>query len=239
MVELFDQLRPSALATVFQWLARIRNDDLRSLLEAAAGRLAVSNTAELVRLIQAPEREISNEAIRRAGALKAQAAVSTLTDVMTEGEAGRRLVAAQALAEIGSPGALQVLERAIEDSDREVRIAAVRALSGRAYRPALARLETVVKGKAIRDVDLTEKMAFFEGYAALCGDAGIPYLDSTLNTKGFLGRLDDAEIRACAAIALGRIGTPAALASLRRASGEKDVVVRNAVSRALRGSVAV
>ena len=36
-------------------------------------------------------------------------------------------------------------------------------------------------------------------------------------------------------MALGRIGSPAALEALRKAAGEKDVLVRNAVTRALRG----
>jgi HEAT repeat protein len=58
--------------------------------------------------------------------------------------------------------------------------------------------------------------------------------DAILNGKSFLGRREDPEIRACAAVALGRIGTARAMEALRKASGEKDVVVRNAVSRALR-----
>ncbi len=235
LAELFDQLLPTALAPVFLWLSRIRNESLRPLLETAAGRLAAANTAALVALIQAPEREISSEAMRRAGALKAQAAVSVLGRVMTEPDAERRLIAAQALADIGSPGALQVLERAISDSAREVRITAVRTLTSHTYRPMLARLETAVRATTLRDADLTEKMAFFEAYGTLCGDQGVSYLDSILNGRSLFGRRDDTEIRACAAIALGRVGTEPAFAALRRSSSEKDVVVRNAVSRALRG----
>jgi len=235
LVELFDQLRPAALAPVFLWLNRIQNERLRPLLEAAAGRLAAANTAELVRLVQSPEREVSSEAIRRAGALKAQAAVLALSKILSEPELARRQIAVQALTEIASPGALQALERAIDDGDREVRMTAVRALTSRAYRPALARLDAAVKGKAIRDADLTEKMCFFEGYGSLCGDAGVSYLDSILNGKGFLGRREDPDVRACAAVALGRIATPKAIDALRKASSEKDIVVRNAVNRALRG----
>jgi HEAT repeat protein len=238
LIELFEQLRPTALGTVFQWLARVHNERLRPLLETAAGRLATANTAELVRLIQAPEREVSSEAIRRAGALKAQAAVLALGKVMGEADPNRRQIAVAALTEIASPGALQVLEKAIEDGDREVRITAVRALTSRNYRPVLPRLEAVIKGKMVREADLTEKMAFFEAYGAICGDPGVVHLDAILNGKGFLGRREEPELRACAAIALGRIGTPRALDALRKTASEKDVVVRNAVSRALRGGSA-
>jgi HEAT repeat protein len=233
--ELFDQLRPVGLSTVFLWLSKTQNDALRPLLQAAAGRLAGANTSELVRLITAKEPEVATEAIRLAGALKTQAAVMALARILGDTNVEMRRLAAQALAEIGSPGAMQALDRAIDDSDRDVRVAAVRAMTARAYRPALARLEGVVKGKRVREADLTEKMAFFEGYGALCGDTGIAHLDSVLNGKGFLGRREDSEVRACAAIALGRVGTPKAIETLRKAATEKDIVVRNAVSRALRG----
>jgi hypothetical protein len=235
---LFGQLRPRALETIFAWLPRIQGPAVRALLQGAASRLTASNTAELVRLIGSTDAVVAMEAVRRAGALKSTAAVAPLVRRLTDGDAAMRLAVVQALAEIGSAGALQGLERAVEDADRDVRVAVARALAARAYRPALPRVEAVVKGKSLRDADLTEKMAMFELYGALCGDAGIPLLDGILNSRGFLGRREDGEARACAAMALGRIGTEAALASLRRASVEKDVVVRNAVNKALRTGTA-
>jgi HEAT repeat protein len=160
--------------------------------------------------------------------------VLPLGKILNEPDVLRRQLAVAALTEIASPGALQALEKALDDSDRDVRITAVRALTAKAYRPALPRLDGVVKGKALRDADLTEKMAFYEGYGALCGDAGVPHLDTLLNGKGFLGRREDADLRACAAVALGRIGSSKAREALQKAIGEKEIVVRNAVNKALR-----
>ncbi|HKW08885.1 MAG TPA: HEAT repeat domain-containing protein [Gemmatimonadaceae bacterium] len=238
LMELFDQLRPIALGTVFNWLRRMHNPKVRPLLEAAAERLASLNTSELVRLILAEEREVALEAIRRAGALKTPATVQSLSKILSGPDVELRQMAVHALTEIGSPSALQALERGVEDADREVRISTVRAFTARGYKLVLPRIETAVKSKAIRDADLTEKMAFFEAFGALSGDAGIEYLDMVLNGKGFLGRREDSELRACAAIALGRISSQKAADVLRKASSEKDVVVRNAVNRALRGAIA-
>ncbi len=234
MTELFEQLRPGALGTVFSWLSRLDNPRLRPLLEQAAGRLASANTGELVKLVLSTDSVVALEAVRRSGALKTQAAVAPISKLM-ETTAELRAPCVQALSEIGSPGALQALERWVADGDRDTRVAAVRALASRSYRPVLARVEAAVKGKPLREADLTEKVAFFEAYGSLAGDAGVSYLDSVLNGKGFLGRREEPEIRACAAMALGRISTPSAQESLRKASGEKDVVVRNAVNKALRG----
>lgn len=235
LTALFDQLRPSALETLFAWLPRIQDPQVRTLLQSAATRLTAANTTELVRLIGSADTAVASEAIRRAGALRSTAAVTPLVRRLTDPDAAVRLAVVLALAEIGSAGALQGLERAIGDADRDVRVAAARALATRAYRPALPRVEAVVKGKAVRDADLTEKMAMFEAYGSMCGDAGVPLLDGLLNARGFLRRREDAEARACAAMALGRIGTDKAIESLRRAADEKDVVVRNAVNKALRG----
>ena len=233
--EMFGILQPRALETILAWIGRSQNPQLKMLLEVAAGRLAASNSAELIRLIGAEDEAVVLEAIRRAAALKSPAAVPALGKLLTVGEADLRVAAVTALTEIGSPGAMQMLERALADDDREVRIVAVRAVGSRNARAALPRIEAAIKGKDLRESNLGEKMAFFEAYGLLCGDAGIPLLDGILHAKGFMGKRDDPEFRACAAMALGKIGSPKATECLNRAAGEKDVIVRNAVSRAIRG----
>jgi HEAT repeat protein len=233
--ELFEQLRVSALGTIFGWLGRIVTPSVRTLLESAADRLAAANTSELVRLLGSSEREVALEAVRRAGSLKTAAAVPALSRLLQQGDATLRLAAVNALADIGTPGALQHLDRGIDDDDREVRIASVRALGVHNHRASVQKIEMALIGKRIQDGDLTEKMAFFESFGSLCGAAGIPMLDGLLNKKGLFGKRGDAEVRACAAMALGRIGSDAAFAALRRSSSDKDILVRNAVSKALRG----
>jgi HEAT repeat protein len=237
--ELFDQLRVGALGTIFAWLHRIQSPEVRKLLEAAAGRLAAANTAELIRLIGASERAVSLEAVRRAGATKAAAAVPSLARLLLQGDAEMRLAAVQALAEVGSAGALQQLERGIDDSERDVRVATAKALAARSYRAAMPKIEAVIKGKRVGEADLTEKMAFFEAYGTMCGDSGVETLDGYLNGRGFFGKREDPEVRACAALALGRIATNGAFAALRKASTDKEILVRNAVNRALRGGTSL
>ena len=55
-----------------------------------------------------------------------------------------------------------------------------------------------------------------------------------LKVRGFMKRKEDPEIRACAAMALGKIGTDDAKAILGTAVNDKDHLVRNAVHQALR-----
>lgn len=234
--ELFAQLRASALGTVFGWLGSTQNAKLRPLLEGAAERLAVSNTGELVKLISSAEGAVAMEAVKRAGGLKTAAAVPALGKVLSEPNRDLRLAAVSALVEIGTPGAMQALEKALEDVDRDVRVAAIKALGQKAYKPALSKVTALVKANQIREADRTERLSMFELYGSLCGDGGVPWLDELLNPKsGLFSKKEDPEFRACAAIALGRIGTARAQQALQKAMSEKDVVVRNAVNRALKG----
>jgi hypothetical protein len=237
--ELFLQLRPTALGTVFAWLGQTQNAKLRPLLEAAADRLAASHTGEVVRLIASGEGHVAMEAVRRAGSLKTPAAVGALGKVLNEPFRELRVAAVSALVEIGTAGAMQALEKAIDDMERDVRIAAIKALTAKAHRPALPRVTQTIKSKEIRDADRTERVAMFELFGILCGDGGVPYLDELLSGKsGMFGRKEDPEMRACAAAALGKVNTARAREALQKSAGEKDVVVRNAVSRALKGGPA-
>lgn len=235
--ELFAQLRASALGTVFGWLGTLQNPKLRPLLEGAAERLAQSNTGELVKLISSAEGAVAMEAVKRAGGLKTAAAVPALGKVLSEPYRELRVAAVTALVEIGTPGAMQALEKALEDVDRDVRVAAIKALAQKAYKPALSKVSAMVKSNQMRETDRTERLAMFELFGILCGDSGVTWLDEMLNPKGGLfSKKEEPELRACAAIALGHIGTTRSQAALQKAMSEKDVVVRNAVNRALKGA---
>jgi HEAT repeat protein len=231
---LFDQLRGGVLGTVLGWLKQAQKPELRTALERVAARMASSNSAEMMKLISSSDESVAIEAMRRAGELKTAAAVAPLAKVLQQPNVHLRQAAAQTLAEIGSPGALRLLETALNDADRDVRVAAVRSLGVQGHRAALPRVEAVVQGKSVKGADLTEKMAYFEAYGALARDAGIPPLDKLLNGRSFWGRRASPELRACAARALGIIASAGALESLRRASRERDPMVRSAINRAMR-----
>ncbi|HEY0971761.1 MAG TPA: HEAT repeat domain-containing protein [Gemmatimonadales bacterium] len=233
LADLFGELRPVALGPLLRSIERVQSARVRGALRMAADQLALANTAELVRLVSSDDPSIATEAVARAGELRLAAAVPALIAVSGRAEGQLKARAAGALARIASPGALEHLSRLVDDDSREVRVAALRALAQGGYRGAAPRLEALVKERR-RDADLSEQMILFEAYGASCGEGGIPLLDGLLNGRSLLGRRPEAQVRACAAVALGRVGTPRAQQALARAEGEKDVVVRTAVQRALR-----
>ncbi len=233
--ELFREFRPEALESVLGWMPKLTNQRVRELLTGAARRLAGAYPAELTRVLGLADESVLLEAVRLAAHLKLPPVVPALGALFDGGSPQIKVAVVDALSTMGTPSAMQQLERAVDDEDRDVRIGAVRVLAARGHRNVLRRVEAAVRGKALRDADLTEKMAFFEAYGVLAGAAGVAPLAAMLQSGGgFLKRGEDPETRACAAMALGKIGTPEAVTVLEGAAGDKDALVRNAVNKALR-----
>ena len=235
IAELLRELRPGALATLVEWTPRLTSAPVRALVEVAVQQLASAHQGELLRLLRSGDPESLPGAIDLAGRLKLEGAVAGLGDVMSHADSAIRLAATEALIQIGTPGALVLLERAIGDDDRGVRVAALKALSARGYKGALRRVEEVITGKGRKDLDFNERRAFFEAYGSIVGPGGLAVLRDLLVRRGFFRRKQSAEVRMCAALGLGKVGSPEARAVLETVAEDPDRQVRNAVTAALRG----
>jgi HEAT repeat protein len=236
VADVLRELRATALEPVLSWIPNLSSAPLRKLLEEVADKLAEANTTEVLRILRTPDSEALVAVVALCGRLGLHQVVPGLTDTMAHPKAEVRLASVHSLAQLGTPAALGLIDQAIEDPDRGVRLAAVRVAGSRGYKGALRRVETMVLGKGAKSLDLTEKMAFFEAYGAIAGSAAIKPMSGMLLARGLLRLMESPETRACAAIALGRVRTPEAREVLQRAAEDKDLVVRNAVSRALRES---
>lgn len=233
---LFVELRPAALEPLVAWLGMATASPARAAIERASARLAGAHTAELAQLLEHANEFVVRGALRLAAQLATPAAVPGLARLLRGSDAKLRVEALNVLGEVASPAALQAVERGIDDSDRDVRVAAFRVIATRSHTAALPRLLDAVRRKELRSADLSEKMALFEAFGSMCGDAGVSELDTLLNARSLLGAREPAELRACAARALGMVASPLAVAALQRAADTKDVVVRSAVARAMRGN---
>jgi hypothetical protein len=238
VTDLMGELRATALGALIEAIPKIGTPAVRSLAEGTVDRLAAAHGTEVLRLLREPPQDALPAVVALCGRLGLPQAVPGLGDLLGNPDPGVRVAAVEALAKIGTPGAMGQLERAVDDGDRNVRLAAVRAAGARGYKGALKRIEAVVLGKAVKEMDLTEKMAFFEAYGAIAGPPALKTLAGMLQPRGLLKLTQSSDLRACAAIALGKIRTPEARQVLASAADDKDLVVRNAVNRALRESAA-
>ena len=232
---LLSHLRPGALGPLLRASELTQIRELQPVLRAAVHGIAEKNPQAVAALLHDQDPIVLAGAARLAGRLKASNAAPTLASLMVHSVADVRLAAVEAGGDLKASTAASALQALLTDAERAVRIAAARGLGKLRYRPAANRFRDVVNGKEIRTADISEKIAFFESYGELAGDAATEMMDKLLNGKGFLGRKEAPEIRACAALALGKIGSEKSRQALLSASREEDAVVRSAVNRALRG----
>ncbi len=228
-------LRTDALAPLLRAVEEMEVKELQPVLREAIRGIAERHPAAVSRMLQSEDPVVVVGAARLAGRMGLSDTGPTLGRLLRHESEKVRLAAVEAALDLKASTAMGGLQDLLTDESRQVRIAAARGLGKLRYRPAAARFRTVITGKHVRQADLTEKIAFFESYGEVGDEKAVEILDGLLNGKSFLGKKESAEIRACAALALGKVGTPEAEAALRKAMNEDDPVVRNAVSRALRG----
>jgi hypothetical protein len=227
-------LRAAALSSLLRASETLAVRELQPVLRSAVGGIAQRNRRVLVDLISAADPLVAAGAARLAGSLQVTEAAPALQELLKHSEAAARIAAIDAAVMLKASMVAGALQEALTDADRSVRIAAARALGQLRYRPAAPRFRALLTGKDIRTADITEKIAFFEGYGELGDPEAVTLLDKLLNGKGLLGRRESAEVRAAAALALGKVGSAEARRALDAAKADEDAVVRSAVNRALR-----
>jgi hypothetical protein len=227
-------LRGGALSPLLHASETVEHKELQAVLRKAVQGIASQNKAAVLKLLEEQDPIIASGAARLAGEMQIAEAGPALAHLLTNADPSVRLAAVEAAVTLKASTVAGALEKTLDDPEREVRIAAARALGALQYRPAANTLGNMVKGKEIRAADITEKVAVFEAFGIVAEEAGLGVLDDLLNSKGFLGKREPTDIRAAAALALGRIPGDQARAALEKAMQDEDPVVRSNVNRALR-----
>ena len=230
---LFGALPTATFEVALEWLPRLKMERTKDLLEDALVHMAIAHPEIVTAVLSSKNDAAVPMAVRFARTLGLPAFIPNLEVLLRHEDHELRMQVVETLEVIGSLDAFKALEGAIDDPVRDIRIAVVRILSGRKYGAALAKVQARVFGEDIKEADLTEKKAFFEAYGVLSGQDSVGRLTPLLLPRGFMKRKEDSETRACAAMALGKIGSAEAVAALKQAAGDKDPMVRNAVRQAL------
>ena len=234
IADFFGELGPHVLDTVLAWMPKLTNERVRETLRQVAERVAQEHPEQVVTALKTSDTVVLLQTLQLTSSLKVARLVPDFGRLLRHADTEIRRAAVDALGAIGSASAMKQLERSVEDEDRGIRIASIQYCVQHRYSGVLQKVEAVISGRALRGADLAEKKPFFEAYGLFCGNAGVDPLYQMLNAKRMFRRKDDPETRACAALALGKIGTPEARAALEKAKGVKDPLVRNAVGSALR-----
>jgi hypothetical protein len=224
----------TALAPLLRESETVEHKELQAVLRKSVQGIADKNRVALIALLEEDDPLLCSAAARLAGEMQITEAGPGLARLLAHDDPSVRLAAVDAAAALKASMVAGALEKTLEDPERDVRIAAARALGELRYPPAAQTLSAIIKGKRVRAADITEKVAIFEAYGMTAEAGGIALLEGLLNKKGLLGKKESPEMRAAAALGLGRIATPEARAALEQATQDEDPVVRANVNRALR-----
>ena len=230
--QLLKHLRSGALPVLLRAVEREIDATLREKLREAIRGIAAQNQEALVDLLDDVNPLVVAGAVRLVAEMEIADTGPKVAMLMNHIDGRVRLASVEAAVRIANPSSTAGLSGLLGDVEHDVRVAASRGLAELNHIPAVPALKAVVTGKAIRLAHLSEKSAVFESYATLGGSKAVEILGGLLNRKGFLGRREPSEIRACAARALGKIELPAARDALEAAKDESDALVRTAVREA-------
>ncbi len=232
---LLRHLRSDALGPLLRGAEEAEDKRIKSTIQAAVKGIAQNYSEALLDCLKSDDPIVVAGAVSLAGKLGLVNSGPRLVRLLSHEAPRVRLAAIEAAGDLKASTVLDAMNRVLDDPEWEVRIAAAKVMGSLRYAPSAPHLRKVIEGKSIRQADISEQIAFFESYGLIQDPEGARLLDNLLNGKSFLGRRETGEIRACAALGLGKMGTPEALAALEKASGEQDPVVRSAVNRAMRG----
>ena len=231
--DLFGELTPEALLAVLRGIPQLDNEAVKGLLRSAVGQQATRFPKVIKEALTSSDRETVLVGLRCVEECKLPSVHAELRRLSQHEDTAVRRALVTALAELGTSEALRELEELLHDRDHDIRIAAVRALSTCGDASTRSLVESIVMGRAIRDTDRSEKLAFFEAYGALFGESATVRLGPLLHS-GLFRRRSDAATRACVARVLGQVGGPEAKALLEKALNDRDFSVSSAADRGLK-----
>lgn len=231
---LLREMQQDAIRTVLVWIGQLNRPAAKLALMTALEGFFAEWPGALKTMTESDDRAVVQRALGLAAKIQHADFAEPVEAALQHSDPGTRRTAVQTLLSIGTPASMKAIARTIGDEDGEVRTAVYDALCTRPLRAAQKSLGRQLESADLEERDLSERRALFSAFGIAAGVSGVALLEKVLRGKGGLARRPSAETRACAAVALGLIGTPAARLALQEVATDKDPLVRNAASSALR-----
>jgi HEAT repeat protein len=119
------------------------------------------------------------------------------------------------------------------DADESVRVAALKLLMSGHYTAPFSLWSPLVSAEDFMDRPMSERRAVFQAIRATCGDEAIPYWESLFTEWAWTNRKKKEELAVLAAETLGKLATPAAVATLELGVKKGGAAARQACTMAL------
>jgi hypothetical protein len=119
------------------------------------------------------------------------------------------------------------------DADESVRVTAFKLLMSGQYTAPFSLWSPIVSSEEFMERSLSERRLIYHAVRATCGDEAIPHWSQLFTEWHFANRKKKEELALLAAEAMGKLGTPAAVAALELGQKKGAATVRHACAMAL------
>uniref|UniRef100_UPI003D81C3B1 HEAT repeat domain-containing protein n=1 Tax=Trichloromonas sp. TaxID=3069249 RepID=UPI003D81C3B1 len=218
---------------LLQHLAEETDAQSRKILGAALIRLGPTACPVLIEYLKDSRWFVVRNAIGIVGEIRDQQTTPHLVPMLAHEDIRVRRETIRALTKIGGRSAEGTLLQILDCEDRDMRrqtILSLGALKCTAALPALLDLASQRDGK---DRRLDEKKEAINALGQIGSSDAVPQLKAILKRRRFWFGSRDNELRAAAALALGKIGSQDALALLHKATEDRSEQVARAALLAL------
>jgi HEAT repeat protein len=231
------QLGAHAVPRIFDALVDEPDPKRRGQLNALLIAMGEKALPEAKASLEAAHPERARLAARLSGEMQNPACIPYLAGLIKDVATPIELVreATKALARIGTPAALAVLQEAVASPRPDLAGAAAYCLGASQAPRALESLAGALR-RALREDQDELARETLRGLGALGRSEAVPVLEEVLSKGGLLARRRMRELKLGVVSALARIRGSEARAALERASTKGDSQIRHAASAALKRS---
>lgn len=121
----------------------------------------------------------------------------------------------------------------LSDTEDAVRVAALKLMMTGQYSASFSLWNPILSDDTFLERPLSEKRAVYQAMRATCGDEAIPYWQGLFTEWAWTNRKKKEECAILAAEALGKLATPAAIATLALGQKKGGAAIRQACTMAL------
>ncbi|KPJ59375.1 MAG: hypothetical protein AMJ46_11610 [Latescibacteria bacterium DG_63] len=228
------ELPTSAIPQVYGILARARGRKVREMLCRVLSKMAKGNLDALADMITDPRWYLVRNLVTIFRLMKDRRALVYLEGLLYHEETRVRAEVVHCLSEIGGQEANILLCRCLQDSEKSIRMLAVRKLSREREELGASAIADSIKEKSFRKRSTDEKREFFDALGRSASDDLIPSLEEFITKRSLFHGPEADEMRRFAAMALARIGTEKAIGLLEKTAQSGNSKARKYCTEALK-----
>ncbi|MCA1957801.1 MAG: hypothetical protein LDL14_04635 [Nitrospira sp.] len=226
-------MKPDAVPGLCSLLANLASPAHQAIVAEALAILAKDNPEPLVKGLRDRRPAYVCHLLAILTKLKNPAFTESVERLARHPDAQVRKAVVHAIGSLRPSGDGLKLLSFMDDEEESIRIAALKLLISGQYSVSFSHWLPTLSADTFGNRPISERRAIFHAVGATCGDEAVPYWEGLLTARSWLGRKKKEELAVLAAEALGKLGTPAAVAALVNGSKKGGATVRQACTHGL------